>query len=254
VKLISYRSIAANFYPKERRSFAPENDQTDVCIIEGCRGDTASKDISLNTLNVGYENTIPIDLHYEDIGDGKPAILVHGWPIDSILWTNQARALRKAGLRVISYDRRGFGKSSRPSGGYDYDTLADDLHHIVSTLDLHDVTLVGFTSGCGEIFRYLGTYGSERICKSAFVSPLPPSPQKSIANPIVNFTEELDSLRQTQITEALDAIQSFTQNFLEELESNTSQTGEIFLQFISRTMHSISLAMDIIDPASLNLN
>jgi non-heme chloroperoxidase len=107
----------------------------------------------MGTITVGRENTAPVDLYYEDNGSGSPVVLLHGWPLDSRSWEPQQPALVQAGHRVIAYDRRGFGRSSRPSTGYDFDTLAADLDAVLTTLDLQDVVLVGFSLGTGEVAR-----------------------------------------------------------------------------------------------------
>lgn len=125
-------------------------------------------------LRVGKENSGDIELYYEDHGSGQPVVLIHGWPLSSASWEKQLPLLLDAGHRVIAYDRRGFGRSSRPAFGYDYDTFARDLHELLTALDLRDVVLVGFSMGTGECARYLGTYGSERVSKVAFISSLPP--------------------------------------------------------------------------------
>lgn len=134
-------------------------------------------------VHVGQENTTPIDIYYEDHGSGKPVVLIHGWPLSGASWEKQTAALLAAGHRVITYDRRGFGKSSQPSTGYEYDTLAADLSKLLNALDLRDVTLVGFSMGGGEVARYLGTYGAERVARAAFVSAVPPFLLKTPDNP-----------------------------------------------------------------------
>ena len=134
-------------------------------------------------ISVGKENSSSIDLHYEDHGSGMPVVLIHGWPLSGASWEKQVSALLAAGYRVITYDRRGFGRSSQPSSGYDYDTFAQDLHTIVTTLDVRDAALVGFSMGGGEVARYLGTYGSERIRKAAFLAAIPPYLLKTADNP-----------------------------------------------------------------------
>jgi len=123
---------------------------------------------------VGQENSAPIQIHYEDHGSGRPVVLIHGFPLSGRAWERQERALLAAGYRVITYDRRGFGKSSQPVTGYDYDTFAADLDKLLTALDLHGVCLVGHSMGGGEIVRYLGTYGSARIARAAIVSGVPP--------------------------------------------------------------------------------
>jgi len=133
--------------------------------------------------NVGQENSGPIDLYYEDHGAGKPVVLIHGWPLSGASWEKQVAALVKAGHRVITYDRRGFGKSSQPWSGYDYDTFAEDLQKLVTKLDVRDFALVGFSMGGGEVARYLGKYGSERVSKAVFISSIPPFLLKRDDNP-----------------------------------------------------------------------
>lgn len=134
-------------------------------------------------LTVGTENGAPVELYYEDLGVGAPVVLVHGWPLSGRSWENQVPALIEAGHRVIAYDRRGFGASSQPWGGYDYDTFAADLDALLVHLDLREVTLVGFSMGGGEVVRYIGTYGSDRISKAVLASAVPPYLYKSQDNP-----------------------------------------------------------------------
>src|SRR5215470_14010581 len=124
----------------------------------------------MSTIVVGKENSTPIELYYEDHGSGSPVVLIHGWPLSGASWEKQTAALLASGFRVITYDRRGFGKSSQPAGGYEYDTFAADLSKVLSALDLRDVTLVGFSMGGGEVARYIGTYGAERVSKAVFIS------------------------------------------------------------------------------------
>ncbi len=123
---------------------------------------------------VGEENSAPIKLHYEDLGSGRPIVLVHGFPLSGRSWEKQVPALLQAGYRVITYDRRGFGDSSQPSLGYDYDTFAQDLHELITALDLHDIVLGGMSMGGGEVARYFGTYGSERVSAAVVISGVPP--------------------------------------------------------------------------------
>ncbi|HVK35583.1 MAG TPA: alpha/beta hydrolase [Microlunatus sp.] len=125
-------------------------------------------------ITVGQENTADIDLAYNDQGSGQPVVLIHGFPLNGASWEKQTDALLEAGYRVITYDRRGFGSSSQPSVGYDYDTFAADLATILDVLDLTDVVLVGFSMGTGEVARYLSRYGSDRIAKAAFLGSLEP--------------------------------------------------------------------------------
>ncbi|MER7709358.1 alpha/beta hydrolase [Streptomyces werraensis] len=134
-------------------------------------------------ITVGQENSTDIELYYEDHGTGQPVVLIHGYPLDGHSWENQTAALLAAGYRVVTYDRRGFGQSSQPTTGYDYDTFAADLNTVMETLDLRDAVLVGFSMGTGEVGRYLGTYGSERVAKAAFLASLEPYLLKTDDNP-----------------------------------------------------------------------
>jgi non-heme chloroperoxidase len=134
-------------------------------------------------INVGQENSTTIELYYEDHGSGRPVVLIHGWPLSGASWEKQVAALLAAGHRVITYDRRGFGKSSQPATGYDYDTFAEDLHKLVTALDLHDFALVGFSMGGGEVARYIGRYGSDRVSKAVFMAAVPPFLLKTADNP-----------------------------------------------------------------------
>ena len=134
-------------------------------------------------ITVGMENSTPIELHYEDHGAGRPVVLIHGWPLSSRSWEAQVPALVEAGYRVIAYDRRGFGESSQPTTGYDYDTFAKDLDTLLTELDLTDVTLIGFSMGGGEVVRYLGTYGDSRVKQAVLASAVPPFLYKSDDNP-----------------------------------------------------------------------
>ena len=132
---------------------------------------------------VGDENSTPIELYYEDKGAGQPIVLIHGYPLNGHSWERQTRDLLAAGYRVITYDRRGFGQSSKVSSGYDYDTFAADLNTLLETLDLRDVVLVGFSMGTGELARYAATYGTERVAKLAFLASLEPFLVQRADNP-----------------------------------------------------------------------
>jgi len=134
-------------------------------------------------ISVGKENSGNIDLYYEDHGSGKPVVLIHGYPLSGASWEKQTAALLAAGHRVITYDRRGFGKSSQPTSGYNYDTFAEDLHKVVTQLELRDFSLVGFSMGGGEVARYMGKYGSKGVSKAVFISSVPPFLLKTPDNP-----------------------------------------------------------------------
>jgi non-heme chloroperoxidase len=122
----------------------------------------------------GTENSAGIEIYYEDHGAGQPVVLIHGYPLSGRAWDRQVPALLEAGYRVITYDRRGFGKSSQPATGYDYDTFAADLNTLLEHLDLHDAVLAGHSMGTGEVTRYLARYGSARVAKGVLVAPIPP--------------------------------------------------------------------------------
>jgi non-heme chloroperoxidase len=134
-------------------------------------------------LSVGEENSGSIDLYYEDHGSGAPVVLIHGYPLSGRAWDRQLPVLLEAGRRVITYDRRGFGKSGQPATGYDYDTFAADLHALMEKLDLREVTLVGHSMGTGEVTRYLSAYGSARVARAVLVSPIPPFLLQTPDNP-----------------------------------------------------------------------
>src|SRR5471032_501238 len=133
-------------------------------------------------IKVGQENSTPIELYYEDHGSGSPVVLIHGWPLSGASWEKQTAALLAAGHRVITYDRRGFGRSSKPAVGYNYDTFAADLDVVLQTLDLRGVALVGFSMGTGEVTRYIGKYGTKRVRKAVLIGTLGPYLVKAADN------------------------------------------------------------------------
>ena len=134
-------------------------------------------------IKVGQENSTPIELYYEDHGSGPPVVLIHGWPLNGASWEKQTAALLAAGHRVITYDRRGFGQSSQPTIGYNYDTFAADLDAVLAKLNLTDVALVGFSMGTGEVTRYIGKYGTKRVRKAVLIGTLGPYLVKTADNP-----------------------------------------------------------------------
>src|ERR1700751_5355296 len=136
-------------------------------------------------VTVGKENSGDIELYYEDHGSGQPVVLIHGYPLSGASWEKQIPVLLNAGYRVVTYDRRGFGKSSQPATGYNYDTFAEDLHKLVTQLKLRDFALVGFSMGAGELARYLGKYGSWGVSKAAMISGVSPYLLKTADNPEV---------------------------------------------------------------------
>jgi pimeloyl-ACP methyl ester carboxylesterase len=138
----------------------------------------------MSTIEVGQgaENQ-KVELFFQDIGHGQPVVLIHGWPVSHAMWEHQMLELPAHGLRVIAYDRRGFGNSSKPWEGYDYDTFADDLKALLDQLDLQDVVLVGFSMGGGEVARYMSRHGGARVKKVAFISAVTPFMRKTADNP-----------------------------------------------------------------------
>ncbi len=164
-------------------------------------------------INVGQENSTPIELYYEDHGSGSPVVLIHGWPLSGRSWEKQLTALLAAGRRVITYDRRGFGKSSQPATGYEYDTFAEDLHKLVTTLDLRDFALVGFSMGGGEVARYLGTYGTERVSKAVFMAAVPPFLLKTPDNPGGVDISVFDGIKKGIVADRLAFLSQFLANF-----------------------------------------
>jgi non-heme chloroperoxidase len=137
----------------------------------------------MGKIAVGRENSDDIEIYYEDHGAGPPVVLIHGYPLSGRAWDKQIPPLLGAGCRVITYDRRGFGQSSQPTTGYDYDTFAADLHALMSYLDLRDAVIVGHSMGTGEVTRYLGSYGSARVAKGVLISPIPPFLLQTPDNP-----------------------------------------------------------------------
>lgn len=169
-------------------------------------------------ITVGTENSTDLELYYEDHGTGQPVVLIHGYPLDGSSWEKQTAALLEAGHRVITYDRRGFGRSSKATEGYDYDTFAADLKTVLDTLDLRDVVLVGFSMGTGELGRYLGTYGSERVAKAVFLGSLEPYLLQADDNP--------DGVPQSVFDELLAAVQADRYAFFTQFFSGFFNTDE----------------------------
>jgi len=165
------------------------------------------------TVTVGKENSGNIDLYYEDHGTGNPVILVHGWPLSGASWEKQVLVLLEAGHRVITYDRRGFGDSSKPTTGYDYDTFAEDLNKLVTTLNLQDAALVGFSMGGGEVARYLGTYGSKRVSKAVFIASIPPFLLKTPENPEGVDGSVFDGIKKAIVADRPAFLSQFLSNF-----------------------------------------
>ena len=164
-------------------------------------------------LSVSKENSGTVDLYYEDHGTGRPVILIHGWPLSGRSWEKQVPALLDAGYRVITYDRRGFGESSKPTSGYNYDTLTEDLHSLIMQLELYDVALVGFSMGGGEVARYIGKFGSVRVRKAAFVAAIPPFLLKTSDNPEGVESSVFESIKRGITRDRLSFLWGFFANF-----------------------------------------
>lgn len=167
----------------------------------------------MGRISVSTENSSPIELYYEDHGKGQPVVLIHGYPLDGSSWEKQTAALLQAGYRVITYDRRGFGRSDKPAEGYDYDTFAADLNAVMNTLDLHSAVLVGFSMGTGEVARYLSTFGSDRVDKAVFLGSLEPYLLKAEDNPEGVPQEVFDGLLEAATADRYAFFTDFFKNF-----------------------------------------
>jgi non-heme chloroperoxidase len=178
-------------------------------------------------VNVGTENSAPIEIYYEDHGSGQPVVLVHGYPLDSSSWEKQSAVLLDTGKRVITYDRRGFGKSDKPTTGHDYDTYAADLSALVSALDLQDAVLVGFSMGTGEVARYLSRYGSHRVAKAVFIGSLQPFMLKTEDNPSGGMAQtDVDGMLDTIKADRYAFFTGFLQNFYNTDENLGTRISE----------------------------
>jgi pimeloyl-ACP methyl ester carboxylesterase len=164
-------------------------------------------------VTVGTENSKPIDLYYEDHGEGSPVVLIHGFPLSGRAWERQERALIANGHRVITYDRRGFGKSSQPTVGYDYDTFASDLDKLVTVLSLSEFDVAGHSMGGGEVARYLGKYGSGRVMRAAIVSGIPPYLLKTPETPQGVAQEVFDGIEGALTADRLAFFTEWNKNF-----------------------------------------
>ncbi|WP_350562381.1 alpha/beta hydrolase [Psychrobacter sp. CAL346-MNA-CIBAN-0220] len=183
-------------------------------------------------VTVAIQADQPIDLYYEVQGTGKPVVLIHGWPLSGRSWEPQIAPLVDAGFQVITYDRRGFGQSSKPWEGYDYDTLAQDLKALMDELDLKDAAIVGFSMGGGEVARYLGQYGSDRISKAVLASAVPPYLFKTDDNPDGGLEEQ-------DIQQFLDGVSGDRIAFLNDFTKNffTPKDGKLLVSKPLRLYH-----------------
>lgn len=185
----------------------------------------------MHYIEVAKENLATVDLHYQDHGTGKPVILIHGWPLSERSWENQEAALLASGFRVISYARRGFGESSKPATGYNYDTFADDLHQLITKLNLTEVTLIGFSMGTGEIARYISTYGDERIEKAVFISGILPALLKTEGNTMGVEKKVFDDMIKKCIRDRPAFIKGFLKDFYSHGVLGTKDVSDEVIQF-----------------------
>jgi len=167
----------------------------------------------MSYIPIGTENGADIHLYYEDHGQGRPVVLIHGYPLNGHSWERQHRVLLAAGYRVITYDRRGFGQSSQPTLGYDYDTFAADLNTLIEHLNLSDVALVGFSMGTGEVVRYLGTYGSARVRKAVLLGSIPPFLLKTDDNPEGVDGQVFEGIKAAIVKDRYAYFEDFLNNF-----------------------------------------
>jgi pimeloyl-ACP methyl ester carboxylesterase len=164
-------------------------------------------------VNVGKENSTNIELYYEDHGSGDPVVLIHGYPLSGSSWEKQLPVLLAAGHRVVTYDRRGFGKSGQPTSGYDYDTFAEDLHKIVTHLKLHKFALVGFSMGGGEVARFIGKYGSKDVNRAVIISGVPPYLLKTADNPEGVSAAVFEGIQRAIVADRYAFFTDFFKNF-----------------------------------------
>src|SRR6202043_1635902 len=164
-------------------------------------------------ITVGKENSSKIDLYYEDHGSGQPVVLIHGYPLSGASWEKQVPVLLRAGHRVITYDRRGFGKSSQPTTGYNYDTFAEDLHKLITHLELREFALVGFSMGGGEVARYIGKYSSKGVSKAVIISGVPPFLLKTADNPEGVDASVFEGIEKAVVADRYAFFTEFFKNF-----------------------------------------
>ncbi len=176
-------------------------------------------------ITVGKENTADIQLYYEDRGSGKPVLLVHGWPLNGAAWERQSAMLLAAGFRVITYDRRGFGRSSAPEAGYDYDTFAGDTAKVIDTLGLRDLALVGFSMGGGEVARYMSKYNGKGVAKCAFISSIAPALRKDGNNPDGVDPSVFEGIKQGIEQDRFAFLREFFANFYNKDQTKISDAA-----------------------------
>ena len=165
-------------------------------------------------LKIKSPQTSPVNIYFEDYGEGPPVVLIHGWPLSHRMWEYQINALTEAGYRCIAYDRRGFGDSDKPWTGYDYDTMSNDTHELVKALDLQGATLVGFSMGGGEVARYFGRFGADRVSKAMLISAVTPYMLKTDDNPDGVGQDVLDGLMEGVKEDRIAFLDGFGKNFV----------------------------------------
>jgi non-heme chloroperoxidase len=187
------------------------------------------------SIKVGTENSADIEIHYNDHGAGKPIVLIHGYPLDGNSWERQERVLLENGYRCISYDRRGFGRSSQPTTGYDYDTFAADLKSLLDHLALdQDAMLAGFSMGTGEVTRYLGTYGSAGISKAVLIGSIPPYLLQADDNPQGVPKDVFDGFKEAVVADRYAFLDSFLANLYNTDVSMPERLSEAALRASSQ--------------------
>lgn len=199
-------------------------------------------------LTVGKENNADINLYYEDRGTGKPVVLVHGWPLNGGSWERQSAALLAAGYRVVTYDRRGFGRSSAPNDGYDYNTMAGDTSKLIETLDLQDAALFGFSMGGGEVARYMGKYNQGRVTQAGFISSVAPALRKDGGNPEGVDPKAFDDIKDGLEKDRYDFIQGFLKLFYNYgMLTHTVSEGRLQADFVAASQSSYQAMLFTVD-------
>ena len=193
-------------------------------------------------INAAIENNKPVKIYYEDLGEGKPVVFIHGWPLSGSMWEYQVTQLPQRGLRCITYDRRGFGHSDRPFSGYDYNTLAGDLKSLLVELNLNNVTLVGFSMGGGEIAKYFSLLGGERVSKVVLISAVVPFLLKTADNPGGVPQEEFDKKRKAMMDDRPTFLEAFNKTFYGCDELNHPVTTAYLSNSLNKAMDASPIA------------
>ena len=187
-------------------------------------------------------NNDPVKIYYEDSGKGKPVVFIHGWPLSGSMWEYQVTQLPQQGLRCITYDRRGFGKSDRPFSGYDYDTMAGDLNALLDELNLNNVTLVGFSMGGGEIAKYFSLYEGARIAKVVLISAVVPYMLKTADNPDAVPQEVFDKMAKAMTGDRPTFLEGFNKDFYGVAPGNSPVTDAYLNSALNKAMDASPVA------------